>query len=498
MVILAMSSAAAAATRPPAVAGSFYPGGAAELRAEVAALLAAAPARAPSRALVVPHAGYAYSGAVAAEAFATLDAATTERVILLGPSHHQSFAGGALPGPGIEAFATPLGAVALDRTALERLRGLPDFAGPARAHDPEHCLEVELPFLQLAAPRARIVPVLVGAGTTAETARRMAKALAPLLDERTAVVVSSDFSHHGERYRWAPFSGPDLGDQLLRLGRLTAGRLAAIDPVGFSRQIEVSGDTVCGARPAMILVELAARAFAGEGEVLEVTTSGHRSGDWSLSVTYAAVAYRGRWTAWREPRPAPPLAVLSAAEGAAVAALARAVLESHLRHDGSVAAWHAAHPGFEPALAQAGAFVTLHHRGMAAGAPGRLRACMGLIEATEPLGDAVTQAAQWAARDPRFPPLASEELAGLEVEVSVLSPPRPVAGPEAIVVGTHGVILAKGGARAVFLPQVASEQGWDRETMLRQLARKAGLPADAWRQGARFEVFTAQVCGEGH
>ena len=174
------------------------------------------------------------------------------------------------------------------------------------------------------------------------------------------------------------------------------------------------------------------------------------------------------------------------------------MLESHLRHDGSVAAWHAAHPGFAPAQARAGAFVTLHHRGMAAGAPGRLRACMGLIEAGQPLGDAVTQAAQWAARDPRFPPLVGEELADLEVEVSVLSPPRPVAGPEAIVVGTHGVILAKGSARAVFLPQVATEQGWDRDTMLRQLARKAGLSADAWRQGASFEVFTAQVCGEGH
>jgi AmmeMemoRadiSam system protein A len=121
-----------------------------------------------------------------------------------------------------------------------------------------------------------------------------------------------------------------------------------------------------------------------------------------------------------------------------------------------------------------------------------------VIEAKQPLEDAVVQAAVWAARDPRFPLLTADELAGLEIEVSVLSPAHPVAGPEAIVVGTHGVILEKGGRRALFLPQVAVEQNWDRTTMLDHLARKAGLPANGWREGAEFQVFTAQVFGEGH
>lgn len=496
-VLLMMSaSLTVASTRPAAVAGSFYTADPAALRAQVLEMLGERGVGELSRALVVPHAGYAYSGAVAGRAFATLDAVSVQRVILLGPSHHEGFSGGALPARNIQSFSTPLGEVAVDTRAIDTLRAEPDFRGPASAHGPEHCLEVELPFLQIAVPGARIVPILVGAGTTADMARRMARALVPLLDEHTVVVVSSDFTHHGDRYRWAPFSGPDVGDQLVRLGGATAGRLAAIDPAGFSHQVEVSGDTVCGAKPAIVLAELLAHAFAGTGEVLDVTTSGHRTGSWDLSVTYAAVAFAGRWTGWSTPSPAPPLPEISAEEGSRIVALARASLETYLRHDGSVAEWFASPHDTAVSTALAGAFVTLNHRGVKPGDPGRLRACMGVIEAAQPLEDAVVQAAVWAARDPRFPRLQADEMEGLEVEVSVLSPARPVPGPDAIVVGKHGVILEKGGHRALFLPQVAVEQGWDRATMLDHLARKAGLPDDGWRKGAEFEVFTAQVFGE--
>jgi AmmeMemoRadiSam system protein A len=111
--------------------------------------------------------------------------------------------------------------------------------------------------------------------------------------------------------------------------------------------------------------------------------------------------------------------------------------------------------------------------------------------------DAVVQAAVSAAHDPRFPPLEAAELDEVELEVSVLSPTEVVSGPDSIAVGTHGVVLSKGRHRAVFLPQVAVEQGWDRDTMLDHLARKAGLRTDGWREGATFEVFTAQVFTEG-
>ena len=508
-----MAATAFGSTRPPAVAGSFYTDDPARLRAEVERMLTARMSSgiwntdhlldAPRetvvvRALVVPHAGHVYSGSVAGKAFAALDAKALRRVVLLGPSHHRAFAGGALPAKGVDSFTTPLGAVKVDRSAVDLLRKISDFNGPSEAHGPEHCLEVELPFLQVLAPDAVIVPILVGNETDSDRARRMAKAIAPLLDENTVVVVSSDFTHHGDRYRWAPFSEPDLGAKLVQLGEVSAGRLAAIDPTGFTQQVEVSGDTVCGARPSIVFAELLAHAFAGEGEVLEVTTSGHRTGSWDLSVTYAAVKFTGYWTQWTDPAPAPELGRMTAAQGGESVALARAALASYLRHDGSLAEFYAGSNERDALRARAGAFVTLNHRGVEAGKPGRLRACMGVIEARQPLGEAVVQAAVWAAQDPRFPRLAADELDDLEVEVSVLSPAQPVAGPSAIEVGTHGVILQKGRHRALFLPQVATEQGWDRDTMLEHLALKAGLPAGGWRDGASFEVFTAQVFGEGH
>lgn len=492
------STTAFAATRPAAVAGSFYTNDPVKLRAEVEQMLEVLRSAGNARALVVPHASHFFSGAVAGEAFATLETEGLRKVILLGPSHHRAFSGGALPARNVDSFATPLGEVEVDRVAVEFLRKISDFGGPPEAHGPEHCLEVELPFLQVVAPDAVIVPILIGNGTGAEVARRMAQALVPLLDKGTVVVVSSDFTHHGNNYRWTPFSEPDLGAKLVRLGEVTAGRLAAIDPAAFTHQVEVSGDTVCGARPLILLAELLANAFVGEGEVLEVTTSGHRSSSWDLSVTYAAVAFRGEWTGWKEPDPAPPLGQMTPAQGAETVALARAALESFLLHDGSLAEWYAAAGELGALRSDAGAFVTLNHGGVKAGNPGRLRACMGLIEARQPLIDAVVQAAVWAAQDPRFPRLRADEMAGLEVEVSVLSPAHPVSGPAAIEVGKHGVILEKGRHRALFLPQVATEQGWDRQTMLEQLALKAGLPAGGWRDGARFEVFTAQVYGEDH
>ena len=496
VALAAASTTAVASTRTPAVAGAFYTDDPVILRAEVEEMLAIPPTASGVRALVVPHAGYIYSGAVAGKAFAALDAKSLRRVILLGPSHHRAFRGGALPARGVDSFATPLGEVRVDRAAVESLRKISDFAGPAAAHDPEHCLEIELPFLQVLAPDAVIVPILVGNETDAGVARRMAKALVPLLDKDTVVVVSSDFTHHGDNYRWTPFSEPKLGAKLVHLGEVTAGRLAAIDPGGFTHQVEVSGDTVCGARPSIVLAELLAHAFDGGGEILEVTTSGHRTGSWDHSVTYVAVAFRGAWTGWTEPDPAPPLGQMTPAQGAETVALARAAIESFLLHDGSLAEWYAATDEREAQLSNAGAFVTLNHRGVKAGDPGRLRACMGVIEARQPLLDAVVQAAVWAVQDPRFPRLAAGELDGLEVEVSVLSPAHPVAGPTAIEVGKHGVILEKGRHRALFLPQVATEQGWDRQSMLNHLAQKAGLPVGGWRTGAKFEVFTAQVFGE--
>lgn len=484
--------------RPPAVAGAFYPADAEVLRSQVEGFLGRSGpvGEGAPLAVIVPHAGYPFSGETAGRAFAGLRGAPIQRVILLGPSHHLRFAGGALPDPEIVAFATPLGQAGLDLEALERLRRDPAFAGPATAHGPEHSLEVELPFLRLLAPDARLVPVLVGFETDLALAAAMARSLASLAGPGTVVVASSDFTHHGSGYRWAPFPvDPFLPQRLEGLARATSGRAAAVDPRGFWAQVTASGDTVCGARPIAVLLELLAHAARASGEVVEVTTSARAGGDLRQLVTYAAVTFRGSWQGWREldhghHRPLPE------ERGRALVALARAALESHLRHGAALADWFAGNPVEGALLAPSGAFVTVNNTGERALRHGRLRGCIGAIEPREALVDAVVRAAVSAAHDPRFPDLTAAELEGVELEVSVLTPPEPVPGPESIRIGTHGIILRSGGRSAVFLPQVATEQGWDLETTLAQLARKAGLPADGWR-GASFEVFTARVFREG-
>lgn len=168
--------------------------------------------------------------------------------------------------------------------------------------------------------------------------------------------------------------------------------------------------------------------------------------------------------------------------------LARETIEQYVR-DRSVPEVPEGDPAFTRERA---VFVTLHKHG-------QLRGCIGSLEATEPLAEAVrSSAVSAAAQDPRFPPVSPDEFDDLEIEVSVLSPLRKVDSPEGITVGVHGVMVAEGMRKGVFLPQVAPEQGWDRDTMLNYLcAHKAGLPADAWRRGADLYVFTTQVFSEG-
>lgn len=492
------STPLAAEVRRPAVAGSFYSADPRQLAAEVRRFLGASPtAGEKPLAVIAPHAGYVFSGPTAGKTFAPLRGAQVSRIIVLGPSHRASFRGAALPSKELTAFATPLGDFPLDADALAALRSVPLFQGPPSAHEGEHCLEVELPFVQEVLGQVPIVPVLIGHLSSREDAAILARGLARLVNESTVVVVSSDFTHHGRPYGHTPFpTDRHLHPTLVDLARATAERAAAIDPRGFWHQVEVSGDTVCGVRPVAVLLELLSHSFEGKGQVVDVTTSAEVSGNLHQVVAYAGVSFVGRWTPWREAASPPPLRRLDEGEQRAALALARATLETYLTKGPQLARWFSAHRLTGNLQAIAGVFVTIHNTGARAAKQGRLRGCIGTIVGREPLVDAIVRAATSAANDPRFPPLKREELPQVSLEVSVLSPPSPVPGPTAIELGRHGVILAKEGRTAVFLPQVASETGWDRETFLSQLSRKAGLPDDAWRTGASLEVFTAQVFGE--
>ncbi len=477
--------AASASVRPQAVAGAFYPADADVLRRQVEGFLTAArPGADAPIAVIAPHAGYVFSGATAGRAMAGLRGAAVTRVILLGPSHRYGFAGGALPGATVGAFETPLGRIDLDAEALSVLRGDPAFAGPAEAHGPEHSLEVELPFLQVVAPGAKVVPVLVGVETDLGTATAMARALAPLLGPGTVVVASSDFTHHGPSYRWSPFPvDAALPQRLEGLARATAGRAAAVDPRGFWAQVATSGDTVCGARPIAVLLELLTHAAEATGEVVDVTTSAEAGGDLRQLVTYAGVLFRGSWRGWRTDAEA-AAGPVGPERGQALVALARATLETHLRHDASLAEWFAENLVDRAAAGTLGGLRHDQQHRRPGARPGSLARLHRFDRAPRAAGRrGHPRGGVGGPRSALRGPGGGRARRGVELEVSVLCPLAGVcrARRRSGSAPTE-CILRRGSRSAVFLPQVATEQGWDLETTLSHLARKAGLPTDGWRR----------------
>jgi AmmeMemoRadiSam system protein B len=258
-------------TRPPAVAGSFYPAEGEALRRHIDALLdAASPPPVHAKAFVVPHAGTVYSGPIAATAYAALRAARPQptRVVLLGPSHHVGFSGLALPG--VEAFDTPLGRIPLDLT-LER-EALPRVRVLARAHEREHSLEVQLPFLQRALRSFVLLPLVVGEATAAEVADVLERVWG---GDETVVLVSSDLSHFHPQA------------EARALDARTVARIVALDARGLS------GDEACGCRPLDGLLEVARRKRL-TARALDVRTSGDTAGEPERVVGYASIAFEER------------------------------------------------------------------------------------------------------------------------------------------------------------------------------------------------------------
>jgi hypothetical protein len=458
-------------------------------------------------ALVVPHAGWDYSGAAAATAFRLLAPGSFRRVVVIAPSHHGAFAGYALDDA--SAYRTPLGEVPLARSALGDLeapglaRVVPGVAGP------EHAVEIELPFLQAALGPFTLVPVLVGR-VDAAAQRAMSERLARLDDGRTLFVFSSDFTHYGPRFGYAPF-GPTAGARA-RIRELDDGAISILrrlDADGWRRFVREKEATICGEAGLGTMLELLLRiAPAAKATLLAHFASGEVPGVRDDgSVDYAALCFAREEGAVGEPMNAPPrVAAVSAddppvpdAVGRALVRIARGALDADLR--GDTAPLDSALrelPTGRAALPLQAVFVTLRRRDPEGIARlGELRGCIGQVVPTYPLDLAVVRSALEAAlEDPRFPEVEAWELPKLSVEVTVLSPIVPIGSWREIRVGTHGIVLEKGGRRALFLPQVAPEQGWTLEETLDALAQKAGLARGDWRSGARFSVFTGQVFHE--
>jgi len=475
------------------IAGSWYPGSEKGIRALAdkweAACGGSAQGEAPN-VLVLPHAGWAYSGETAWTAVRTVRGAKFRRVVLLAPSH-RAWIENRLVAPESDAVSTPLGEIKIDRDWLDRLALVAPVARNDRVHSAEHATQIEYPLLQLALGNGfTIVPLVVGAFGPDQMGMCV-RALAHLMDAETLLVISSDFTHYGDDFSYTPFGkggGEDVRRRVAASDDEAFGLMAKGDADGFAAFIKRTGATICGHVP----IELALRAFPKGTSLVRMkyATSSDESGDYSRFVCYVAATGRAKWQG-------DVSAVLSADDRAYLLSLARASMEHAVRSGSSPASvFHSQSPvpRNPPKATQAkmGAFVTLNDK-----ATGALRGCIGEIMPVRPLVDAVAaRAVDAALRDPRFSPVSERELGGLRVEVSALTPPKRVASWRDIVLGRDGMTLEKNGCFAVFLPQVAPEQGWDLPTTLSYLSQKAGLSSDAWRDGATFETFQAEVFHE--
>ncbi len=462
--------------RPPAVAGAFYPADPVELQAAVDDLLheATQGSEAPI-ALVVPHAAYVYSGPVAAAAFKQIQGREYDAVVLLGTNHYAAgFEKNAIWPTG--AYSTPLGLVPIDESlARELLEADPtNIVADSSVQLAEHSIEVELPFLKRVRVEGGFVPILVGTPSL-QNSRALAAALVKVLSGRRALIVaSSDLSHY-PAYQDALAVDTD---SLLAICSTDPEAVLANDAMWMSLRVSNLACTMCGEGPVLTAMMAASGLGANRAALLRYQNSGDVPGtDRGRVVGYAALMW------WKmdgaQVGDIEKESLLSAARQALRSTLTRVDIED----------W----PNQTPALARRqGAFVTLKQQG-------KLRGCIGTVWATKPLGLTVRDMAVAAGtQDPRFAPLTVDELDGLEIEVSVLSPLAYVKEPEDIQVGRDGVYITVGNKSAVFLPQVAVEQGWDRETLLGQLCLKAGLPEDAWQRGGLLYRFQAEVFSDGN
>ena len=475
------------------LAGSWYAADPARLREELEGCLRQAPAatNAGVFAVVMPHAGYAYSGpCAAAGAKAVAAHPDLRRVVVVGFAHRAPLPDRASLPAHETVYRSPLGETPLDTEAIAELLKNPLFTDVPATRRGENSVEMQLPLLQaaLAGRDWKLVPVTLGQ-LSDETRDGIAAALGTLMDGRTVLVASSDFTHYGPNFGYVPFR-TDIAANLRQLDGGAVEKILAGDAAGFADYCERTGATICGQDSIGVLLRMLPEKFTAFE--LAHDTSGHSTGDWNNSVSYESLAFYG---AGRPGKPAamPPAGQpeLTAADQQALLGLARETIARALKGrapDDPAEAGLVSTPAMQRKM---GGFVTLT-------IGGELRGCIGEIFPRRPLAEVVLAHALDAAfEDPRFPPLTAREFPRIRIEISALTPPVPVASYRDIEIGRHGMVLELRGRSAVFLPQVAPEQGWDLETTLTQLARKAGLPGDAWQDPrARFTVFEAVVFHE--
>ena len=461
--------------KPPSVlkavvAGAFYPSDKKLLEQRVDGFLKETEGRAQKSStapfgLIAPHAGYDYSGKIAATAYRQIAGRPYKTVILLGPSHYVSYPGVSIYPYG--AWETPLGKVPIDEQMAAALMEQCSFVRyQAPAFEREHSLEVQLPFLQKVLENFKIVPLVMGKLNGPEL-RALADHLTTRIEQnpgKVLIIASSDMSHYHPYH------------EATAMDKTTFKQIEAMDLRTLRKSMESGTSELCGSQAVTTLMRVAENIGA-RVKVLEYANSGDVTGDRTRVVGYGAVGF---YVADQQ-------FTLSEKEQKILLQIARRTLEGQAVGNGVSRMDVVA----EKLMEKRGAFVTLQKKGM-------LRGCIGYVKPVQPLAMAVSEMTIAASsHDPRFPVVDSTELKDIRIEISVLSSMKRVRDPAEIKVGQHGLYIAKGENAGLLLPQVATSNSWSREEFLSQTCVKAGLPSGAWKdKDTQTYLFSAQIFSE--
>lgn len=466
--------------REPVAAGTFYPDNEVELNLMIEEFLNKAELPKLNnciRGLIVPHAGYVYSGQVAAYGYKAIGLSISSRpirtVVLIGNSHQEYFDGISVYEKGY--FRTPLGDVEIDEGLTKKIIDSNEkITFKESAHINEHSLEVQLPFLQKVLKDFRIVPIIMG-NDSEETIDILINALKNLISDNILVVASSDLSHY-PKYEDARYSDNKVIDAIL-----TAKKENLRDTVSQLEKENIYNLQTCACGQGSI--EVIMGLFGDKNiKLLKYANSGDTAGDKSQVVGYAAIVFMDSISS-----PQVDLG-LNKDNQRRLLEIAKQSLEAYIKQDKTLKFEEKDFLLNKPM----GAFVTLKKHG-------ELRGCIGVFQPNIPLYQVVAETAiSSAVNDVRFMPVTKDELDELEYEISVLSPLKKVDSWKNIEIGKHGVQIRKGNRSGVFLPQVATENNWELDTFMSVLCfQKAGLASDCWKNPEiEIYVFTAQVFGE--
>ncbi len=460
--------------RKPAVAGSFYPSSAKEILSMTKDWLQPADAKVAPQAVIVPHAGYVFSGEVAASAFNRIPKRHPyKRIFLLGPSHRVGFAGASVDTL-YSCAETPLGRVSIDTDTGKELLESASFTCREDAHDREHCLEVQLPFLQMMYEDVpSVVPIVIGTQRL-DILEDIASVLEPYFNEDNLFVISSDFSHYPS-YKDAQSSDLYLAETIV-----SGGLDAFLKALTRIRKMDFAGqDTAaCGACAIAVLLSMMDAQGRNHFEAKHVMY--RNSGDSPYGEKDRVVGYNS--IVFNRIRKCDDyLFHFTDEEKKGMIAAARSAIYSALRmdYDGdAIPVGILKEKGY-------GVFVTLHM-------DGRLRGCIGRFTSSDTLFETIQDMARSAAfSDPRFPSLSRSEAPRIDIEVSVLSPLKRIASVDEFKLGRDGIYMIKGSRHGTFLPQVATETGWSTEEFLGHCAQdKAGIGYYGWMDA---ELYTYQT-----